>query len=121
MPLFNLTRWPSFLVFLLAGCGAATFAFVTVNLFTEAMASLTFLREFGPEAIRHGALLQVLELTAWGVVSLFCWLVFKICEQILEDRYLEWAGRPRRTAPSGTEDEDARRGQAALAPGPKRS
>ncbi len=94
MSLFlNITRWPSALIFLLAGVAAATFAFVTVNLFTEAMASLAFLREFRVEAIRHGALWQVLELVVWGALSLTCWLVFKVCEQVLEDRYLDWAGR----------------------------
>lgn len=72
--LFNVTRWPSILVFLIAGAAAALFAFVTVNLFSQAMASLAFLREFGPEAVRHGALWQVGELTLWGVVSLTCWM-----------------------------------------------
>ncbi|MCK0151173.1 hypothetical protein MWU54_14125 [Marivita sp. S6314] len=102
MALLNLTRWPSVLVFLLAGCTAALFAFVTVNLFSQAMASLTFLQTFGAEAIRHGALLQVIELTLWGSLSLFCWLVFKICEHELVDRYAAWA-KARRTPTSQTQ------------------
>jgi len=91
MTLLNVTRWPSVLVFLVAGASAACFAFVTVNLFSQAMASLTFLREFGTEAIRHGALVQVLELSFWGGLSLTCWLGFKICEGELLDRYRIWS------------------------------
>ncbi len=95
MRLFNLTRWPTLAVFFLAGCAAACFAFVTVNLFSQAMAGLAFIRKFGWEAIRHGALWQIAELAFWGALSLSCWLVFKICEHILEDRYIAWARRNR--------------------------
>ncbi|MBY6112907.1 hypothetical protein KUW09_06800 [Mameliella alba] len=93
MRLFNLTRWPNAAVFLLAGCAAALFAFVTVNLFSQAMASVAFIKKFRWEAIRHGALWQVAELALWGALALMCWLIFKICEHILEDRYLAWARR----------------------------
>lgn len=96
MVLFNVTRWPSILVFLFAGLIFVVFAFVTVNLFSQAMASLTFLREFGPEAIRHGALLQVGELTLWGALSLSCWLGFKVCEGELVARYQRWSQRDRK-------------------------
>lgn len=91
MSLLNVARWPSILVFLIAGIAAAGFAFVTVNLFSQAMANLTFLREFGTEAIRHGALLQLVQLTVWGALSLSCWLGFKICEAELLDRYRAWS------------------------------
>ena len=104
MLLVNITRWPTVLVFLLAGCAAACFAFVSVNLFTQAMASLRFLREFGAEAIRHGALWQVGELTLWGALALGCWLVFKICEHELEDRYLNWARRQGKARPKDAEE-----------------
>ncbi|WP_323771494.1 hypothetical protein [Antarctobacter sp.] len=95
MALLNITRWPTILIFLFAGIAAATFAFVTVNLFSQAMASLDFLKVFGWEAIRHGALRQVAELAIWGALSLSCWLLFKVCEHVLEDRYLDWARRSR--------------------------
>lgn len=93
MVLFNVTRWPSFLVFLFAGAVFSLFAFVTVNLFSQAMASLTFLREFGSEAVRHGALWQVGELILWGALSLSCWLAFKVCEGELVGRYQRWSRR----------------------------
>lgn len=95
MRLFNITCWPSGLIFLLAGSVAAVFAFITVNLFTLASASLGFISKFGWEAIRYGALWQVGELFLWGALSLLCWVVFKICEQVLEDRYLAWARKDR--------------------------
>ncbi|KCV81230.1 hypothetical protein ATO10_13654 [Actibacterium atlanticum] len=91
MAVFNITRWPVFWVFCLAGGSVAVFAFVTVNLFSHAMANLTFIKEFGLMAIQHGALLQVAELMAWGALSLGCWLTFKACEQVLVNRYFGWA------------------------------
>lgn len=93
MALFDLTKWPTVFIFLLAGLVAACFAFVTANLFTEAMANTDFIRKFGLEAIRHGALIQIFELAAWGAMALLLWLVFKICEQILRDRYMIWTSR----------------------------
>ncbi|MEL7116099.1 MAG: hypothetical protein AAGP08_10980, partial [Pseudomonadota bacterium] len=63
------------MLFLLAGIAAATFAFVTVNLFSQAMASAQFLQEFGWVAIQHGVLWQVLELFLWGALALSCWLI----------------------------------------------
>ncbi len=96
MALINITRWASPMVFLLAGVAGVVFAFVTVNLFSEAMASLEFLREYGWEAVRFGALWQVAELLIYGCLALGCWLVFKICEHELEHRYIGWARGHRR-------------------------
>lgn len=96
MGLFDITRWPATLVFLLAGAAAVAFAFVTVNLFTEAMASLRFVRKFGWTAIQHGALWQAGELVFWGAVALALWLVFKLCESELTDRYRGWTRARRR-------------------------
>lgn len=95
MGLFDITRWPALLVFLLAGAVAVCFAFTSVNLFAEAMASARFLRGFGAEAVRHGALWQVGELLLWGGLALVCWLIFKICEAELADRYRAWARKRR--------------------------
>ncbi len=96
--LLNITRWPALLVFCLAGLAAACFAFVSVNLFTQAMGSIRFLREHGLVAIRHGALLQIAQLVLLGGLTLGAWLVFKVCEHDLEDRYLVWARAQRRKA-----------------------
>ena len=96
MALFNLTRWPSILVLVLAGVMAVVFAFVTANLVSQAMANWEFLREYGFTAIEHGALYQVVELFALGAISMLCWMVFKTCEHVLVDRYLDWASKQSR-------------------------
>ena len=91
MAFFNLTRWPAVCVFVLAGTVAVIFAFVTVNLFSQAMASVAFLQTHGKDAIANGALWQVFELLASGSLALLLWLIFKGCEHVLVDRYLAWA------------------------------
>lgn len=93
MTILKITRWPSILVFLLAGCTATAFAFVSINLFSQSMASLEFLSKFGREAVRHGVLWQLLELVIWGLLSLSCWVLFKICEHELVHRYTVWAAK----------------------------
>jgi hypothetical protein len=92
----NIARWPAILVFILAGIAAISFAFVTVNLFSQAMANIGFLRSAGFEAIRHGALRQACELIVWGGVALTCWMIFKFCEQELQLRYRHWSKRHRK-------------------------
>jgi len=91
MPFLNITRWPTLLVFVLAGVVAALFAFGTVNLFSQAMASYGFIKKYGWLAIQHGALWQVGELILSGALALACWICFKVCEHNLEARYLKWA------------------------------
>jgi hypothetical protein len=93
MFLFKITRWPSILVFLLAGCAAIILAFVTANLFSHAMANVQFVSEFGFEAVKNGAAVQILELVFWGALAMSCWFTFKVCEHILEDRYIAWSNK----------------------------
>lgn len=112
MKLFKITRWPAVLVFILAGAMTALFAFVTVNLFTQAMASYAFLGRHGWDAIRFGALWQVGELVLSGAVALACWLVFKFCEQELAMRYGRWSrkgARRRKDADRGADKARARK------------
>jgi hypothetical protein len=95
MRFLDLTRWPTILIFLFAGAVGAGFALMTVNLFSQAMASMAFLRKFGLAAVEHGALWQVAELLAWGAASLVCWVAFKISENALVERYRAWVRRQR--------------------------
>ena len=104
MAILNLSRWPTVLVFLLAGVDATVFAFVTVNLFSEAMANLRFVSTYGSEAVRHGALVQAMQLALWGGLAMACWLVFKICESELVGRYFRWA-RPQMVRSEASEME----------------
>ena len=78
-----------------AGALGTAFAFTSVNLFSQAMASAEFVRKFGWTAIRHGALVQMAQLMAWGLVALGWWMVFKVCETELSARYRAWAERRR--------------------------
>ena len=91
MALVNLTRWPGLLLFALAGLSAMAFAFVTLNLFSQAMASFDFIERHGTEALRAGAFVQLLELGFWGAVALFAYLLFKACEVELIFRYFQWS------------------------------
>ena len=95
MRALDLTRWPTIGIFAFAGLVGACFAFITVNLFTQAVESLRFISEFGFEAVRHGALLQVAELFISGALSLFFWVSFKASEHALIERYFDWAQRLR--------------------------
>lgn len=96
MQVLNITRWPLLLVFAGAGAAVVVFAFTTVNLFTLAMANVHFVREHGWIAIREGALLQLGELCLGGSVALASWLVFKILEAEITQRYRGWAQRTRK-------------------------
>lgn len=91
MAIFNLARWPGLLVFAMAGLSAVVFAFVTVNLFSQAMANFSFIERHGWLAIQEGALLQLAHLTFWGVLALIFYLLFKACEVELVFRYFHWA------------------------------
>jgi hypothetical protein len=91
--LLNITRWPSPLIFLAAGLSALALAFLTVNLFTQAMANIAFIERHGREALAEGALVQSAQLAGWGALALVALLVFRACEVELVFRYFLWAGR----------------------------
>ncbi len=91
--LVNVAQWPAIIVFLAAGALAVIFAFVTVNLFSVAMANVGFIKRHGPLAISEGALVQLAGLMAWGLVALATWIGFKICEADLITRYRQWVSR----------------------------
>ncbi|MBF9032520.1 hypothetical protein HKCCE3408_19145 [Rhodobacterales bacterium HKCCE3408] len=93
MAIINLTRWPAILILALAGGAATAFAFVTANLFTQAMANVGFIRQHGYMAIEEGALIQLSLLGFWGLLALIAYLVFKACEVELMFRYFNWAKR----------------------------
>ncbi|WP_095590089.1 hypothetical protein [Actibacterium ureilyticum] len=93
MQFLNITRWPVLLVLAAAGAAVVIFAFVTVNLFSLAMANVYFIREHGWLAIRAGALVQMAWLGLGGAVALASWLAFKILESEVTRRYRIWAER----------------------------
>ena len=106
MRILNITLWPAVLVFFAAGVAAVLSAFATINLFGEAMANIAFLAGFGLEAVRLGALWQMFSLTIWGAAALAGFLVFKICEIELVQRYRTWAA-PNGPARTGEHPDEA--------------
>ncbi|MEZ5714547.1 MAG: hypothetical protein R3D85_04895 [Paracoccaceae bacterium] len=89
----RISRYPAALVFVLAGLSAVVVAFASYNLLAVSMANLHFLREHGWTAIRFGALWQLFEIVAYGVLALVFFLLFKICESELVLRYRRWQDR----------------------------
>lgn len=92
-------------MFALAGASAVSFAFITVNLFAQAMANLDFIQRHGLVAIQEGALLQLGQLTFWGILALINFLVFKACEVELLYRYHDWSDRRRKMREQKSSDD----------------
>ncbi len=76
------------LTFLVLGLSFIVGALGTLNLVTLLAANLRLLREFGLLALMDGALRQLLELTAQGLMSCMAYVVFKTCEH----RLSAWLG-----------------------------
>lgn len=91
--LFRISRYPSLLVFTLAGISAVIVAYASYNLLTTSMANLRFLRQHGWLAFTSGGFLQLLQIAANGTAALAFFLVFKICESELVIRYRRWQDR----------------------------
>lgn len=94
--LFDLSIWPALLVMVLAGVAATVLAFATINLFTESMANIAFIRQHGWVAFEVGAARQIGELALAGGIALIAYLVFKFCETELSVRYRDWINRRHR-------------------------
>ncbi len=104
MALFDLSRWPGIVVFVFAGATAVAFAFITANLFSQAMANLNFIQRHGLVAIQEGALVQLAQLIFWGILALLTFLAFKACEVELLYRYHDWTDRRRAGRDDGGDD-----------------
>ncbi len=63
------------------------FAWNSVNLVQMAMGNIRFLNTHGSLAIREGGLIQLMEITAYGFISLAAYLGFKTCEVELVSRW----------------------------------
>ena len=98
MQMLNITRWPVVLLLVGAGGAVTLLSFASFNLFTMAMANFDLIGRAGLVAVQDGALLQLVEIVLFGAVSLGCWMIFKIFESELIQRYRAWAGR---TNPKG--------------------
>jgi hypothetical protein len=70
-------RWLAFLVMGLAFFG---FGVGTYNIFLMLSANLSFIAEYGWQAITDGAARQLVELIVTGYLSMAAYVVFKTCE-----------------------------------------
>lgn len=80
----------SLFLFVAMGVCAAAFAWSSYNLANLAIANFRFLRDYGWFAIMEGGLRQLLEIAAYGVLSLAFYLGFKACEHELVHRWSNW-------------------------------
>lgn len=79
------------LTFVVLGLSFLAFGVGTLNLGLLLMANARLLGDYGWQAIRDGALRQLLELAATGYLSIAAYVVFKTCEH----RLSEWLGHGR--------------------------
>ena len=79
----------------LMGACFVLFGLMSLNLVQVLRANLSFLAEHGVDAVREGALQQLIELLLSGYAAVACYVVFKLCEKVLVERLC--AGRPRGT------------------------
>jgi len=86
-------RYPTIVVFLIAGAFAIVLAYATLNLVQVGMANIRFLREFGLTAVMEGALVQLAQIVVTAFMALISWIGFKICEGELIRRYFQWQDR----------------------------
>ncbi|UYV37303.1 hypothetical protein N4R57_20525 [Rhodobacteraceae bacterium D3-12] len=89
----DITRYPVLVIFTLAGVSIVIVAYTSFNLLHLSMQNFRYIGENGWLALQSGALIQLLQIIAYGVVSLFFFMVFKLCEAEMVLRYRRWIGR----------------------------
>ncbi|MFZ4125106.1 MAG: hypothetical protein ACOYJ2_03420 [Rickettsiales bacterium] len=78
-----------FLTLIVMAIAALVAGTTSLNLFYLFKANIEFIREYGIMALRDGAFSQLLELMAYGVLTVAAYIVFKACEKVLVDRLLK--------------------------------
>jgi len=84
--LFKLLLRHWWLALLVMGISFVLFGIASLNLLAVLQANLRFLLEHGADAVREGALQQLLELVAYGYGAAAFYVVFKVCEKALVTR-----------------------------------
>ncbi len=77
-------RW--WLTFLLMGLSFVLFGLASLKILETLSANFRFLSEYGLDAVREGALRQLLGLVFNGYAAAACYLAFKLCEKVLVER-----------------------------------
>ena len=68
------------------GASFLLFGLLSLNLLHVLRANLTFLAEYGVDAVREGGLLQLAEILLMVYLAVACYVVFKFCEKVLVER-----------------------------------
>ncbi len=76
------------LTFILMCASACLFVMASVNLFVLLKANLQLIFAHGTLALADGALVQLLELLATGLVAAISYLIFRSCERVLVEKIL---------------------------------
>lgn len=79
-----LRHW--WLALLLMGVSFVLFGIASLNLLGMLRANLSFLVDYGIEAVREGGLMQLAELAFYGYIAAAFYVVFKVCEKALVKR-----------------------------------
>jgi len=77
------------LTFVLMGVFFLLFGVMTANIFVLLKANIDLFLDYGRMVVADGALLQLVELVAYGYLSLLFYVLFKTCEHILVNRLTE--------------------------------
>jgi len=85
-PFFRWLQQHWLCTFVLMGVGFVLFGAASLNLVQLFSANLGFLAEHGLDAVREGALRQLLELVASAYLAVAFYLLFKTCEAALVQR-----------------------------------
>ncbi|NJN46421.1 MAG: hypothetical protein HC808_08035 [Candidatus Competibacteraceae bacterium] len=75
--------------FLLMGLFFFLFGVTSLNLFVLLKANINLYIEHGTMVIADGALHQLVELLSYGYLSLLFYVLFKVCENILVNRFTQ--------------------------------
>lgn len=74
---------------LLMGVFGLLFGLVSLNIISLLHANFSFVLQHGAIALMHGALYQLFELLAYGVLSILLWLLFRACEDVLVRKMID--------------------------------
>ena len=77
------------LTFALMGVFGLLFGLVSLNIISLLHANFSLIVKHGGMALMHGALLQMIELIFYGLLSIVFWLLFKACEHVLLHKMLK--------------------------------
>lgn len=77
-----------FTTLLILCVSAVGFFYGSYNLYFVFQANFAFIAEHGADAVREGALVQLVELLASTGLAAVCYVSIKVCERVLVDRVL---------------------------------